>query len=365
MQNVSGTVKLVPAERQALKSGFSKTAGGIAMILSRPASRPRLLTRILGVGIQVIVVALAGFALANGAELGPIDPHAGFSIDNLSRQSTLVSTMYLIGDPILLANAQKGDESTAGMYGYKPKSPKRAFAQSLLIPGWGQWYNGSRIKPFVFLGVEAIGWLGVSHFHSQGIKKQDQYQNFADDLTSGWNYTSYQQGLLAVYGVSSDTIPYKNPLWGDSCLTHDCGGISPTIVFSHHIPTDANGNPIKTQTYYENVGKYDQFAFGWRDFKNGEPITNPTDTIGVDFKTPNRNSYLHQRADANREFNRASTALILTISNHLISAFEAALGASHRNKSIDQFGTISAHMRLAQSQIDGTLSPKFYLGYRF
>ena len=329
------------------------------MILSRPASRPRLLTRISGVGIQVIVIILAGFALANGAEVGPIDPHAGISIDNLSRQSTLVSTMYLIGDQTLLANAQKGDDSTAGMYGYEPKSPKRAFVQSLLIPGWGQWYNGSRIKPFVFLGIEAIGWLGVSHFHSQGMKKQDQYQNFADDLTDGWNYDNYKQGLLVVYGVSSDTLPYKNPLWDSTC------GCPQEIVFSHHIPTDANHNPIKTQTYYENVGKYDQFAFGWHDFPGSGDLQGPSDTIGVNFKTPNRDSYLHQRADANREFSHASTALILTIGNHLISAFEAALGASHRNKSIDQFGTISAHMRLARSQIDGTLSPKFYLGYQF
>lgn len=330
------------------------------MILSRPALRPRLLTRISVVGIQAIVVVLAGMALAHGAELGPVDPHAGISIDNLSRQSTLVTTMYLIGDPVLLADAQRVSDSTVGMYGYEPKSPKRAFVQSLLIPGWGQWYNGgSRIKPFVFLGIEAIGWLGVSHFHSLGTQKQNQYQNFADDPTNGWNYQSYLQGLHAVYHVDSDTMPYPNPNWTDSC------GCSLTIVFSHHIPTDLNGNPIKTQTYYENVGKYDQFAFGWRDFKNGEPINNPNDTIGVEFKTPNRDSYLHQRADANREFSHASTVLILTISNHLISAFEAALGASHRNKSIDQFGTINAHVRLAQSQTDGTLSPKFFLGYRF
>ena len=35
------------------------------------------------------------------------------------------------------------------------KSPVRGFFYSLLVPGLGQFYYGSRIKPLVFLSVEA------------------------------------------------------------------------------------------------------------------------------------------------------------------------------------------------------------------
>ena len=334
------------------------------MILSRTEPKACTLTRISAIGIQAVMIIFAGFALAIGAQSGPIDPHAGMSIDNLSRQAALATTMYLIDDPILLAQAPSGSDSTAGMYGYVPKSPKRAFAQSFLIPGWGQWYNGSRIKPFVFLGLEAAGWFGVNQFHSKGQKKQDKYQRFADNTTDGWDYQRYLRGLLAVYKdtldapLASDTLMYKNPLWG----TDACGSCPRFLTFSHHVYTDGDGNPIKNQTYYENVGKYDQFAYGWRDFKE---ITVPQDTVGVDFRTPNRKSYLNQRADANREFSRASTVLILTIGNHLLSAFEAALGAAHHNKSMDQFGTVGAQLRLARSQTDGKLYPKLLVGYRF
>ena len=344
------------------------------MTLSRLAPKARTLTRIPAIGIQVAVIILSGFALAIGAETapqpGPLDPHARMSIGNLSRQSSLAKTMFLVDDPVFYAQGPGGSDSAAGVYGYEPKSSKRAFAQSFLIPGWGQWYNGSRIKPFVFLGLEAAGWFGVSQFHSRGNKKQIQYQDFANRPDSGWSYDLYLQGLRAVYRdsagapLASDTLKYRNPAW-DTCFPNCGSGVQQYVTFSHHVYTDENGNPIKNQTYYENVGKYDQFAFGWRDFKDGEPITNPQDTVGVEFRTASRQSYLDQRANANREFNRATTVLMLTLGNHLLSAFEAALGATRHNKSMDQFGAVGAHLRLAKSQTDGKLFPKLYVGYRF
>lgn len=313
------------------------------------------------VGLLAAAFMLLGAGLANAVDSapsgGPIDPHQGMTIANLSDGVLLAQTMYLVGDPVLYAQAPSNPDSTAGVYGYEFKSPKRAFAQSFLIPGWGQWYNGSRVKPFVFLGLEASGWLLRGHFRSQGNKKQDQYQQFADDSAQGWDYQKYLRGLQAVYGVSSDTMRYINPDWVPSFDT-----TNKWLVFSHHIYSDAEGKPIKNQTYYENVGKYDQFVFGWRDFKE---VTTPQDTIGAEFRTPARADYLDQRAGANREFSRASTVLIFTIGNHLLSAFEAALGAAHHNKSMDQFGSVSAQVRLVQSQTDGKLYPKFALGYRF
>jgi hypothetical protein len=332
------------------------------MILSRTALKIRRFCQRSVVGVFTVVFALAGFALASAVETapreGPINPLAGISIDNISRQSFLAGTMYLVDDPVFYAQAPANPDSTAGVYGYESKSPKRAFIQSFLIPGWGQWYNGSRVKPFVFLGLEAAGWFGVSQFHSNGQKKQNQYQKFADDPLGGWNYQFYLDGLKAVYKdsagapLASDTLKYRNPLWG----TDSCGSCPQYTTFSHHIRADADGNPIKDQNYYENIGKYNQFSYGWRDFRVEDSAT---------FMTPNRDSYRRQRADANREFSRASTVLILTIGNHLISAFEAALGAARHNKSMDQFGAVSAQVRLVQSPTDGKLFPKLYVGYRF
>ncbi|MBI5868735.1 MAG: hypothetical protein HZB43_10710 [candidate division Zixibacteria bacterium] len=311
---------------------------------------------LLAAGIFILGAGVAS-AVESVPATGPIDPHQGMTLANLSDRAFLAQTMDLVGDPIFYAQASSNSDSTAGMYGYESKSPKRAFAQSFLIPGWGQWYNGSRVKPFVFLGLEASGWLLRGHFRSQGNKKQTQYQSFADNPAEGWDVQKYLSGLQAVYGVSSDTMRYINPDWIPSFDT-----TGKWLVFSHHIYFDSEGKPIKNQTYYENVGKYDQFVFGWSDFPN---VTKPEDTVGVEFRTPHRDDYLGQRASANREFSHASTVLILTIGNHLLSAFEAAIGAAHHNKSMDQFGSVGAQLRFVQSPNDGKLYPKFAVGYRF
>ena len=46
-------------------------------------------------------------------------------------------------------------EDRDGADSYSTKSPKGAMVRSLIIPGWGQVYNGKIIKALVFLGGEA------------------------------------------------------------------------------------------------------------------------------------------------------------------------------------------------------------------
>ncbi len=320
--------------------------------------------------IGAVSLAQISPAAAARRDAGPANPLAGITVDDLSSQRMLVTTMVMTGDRSLYTD--NDESSDAGLYAYESKSPKRAFLQSVLIPGWGQWYNGSRITPFVFLGLEAAGWLGVSHFHSNGNQKQGKYQRFADDDSLGWDYSLYNHALQVVYGVDSDTSKYLNPEWVKCQTDPNCQDVPPQYIpWSHHVFDDGNGNPIKNQTYYENIGKYDQFAFGWRDYNDtdsngiGTPPTKPQDTVGVSYITQNRRNYLNQRASANREFSRASTILILTISNHLISAFEAAIGANRHNRSLDQFGAVDAHMSLVRSQTTGNLMPNMTLNYRF
>jgi hypothetical protein len=120
----------------------------------------------------------------------------------------------------------------------------------------------------------------------------DSARRFADDPVTGWVYQRYIDGLEAVYWIASDTMRYRNPVW-DTCFPNCGSNVFQFLKFSHHIHTDSSGNPIKDAVYYENIGKYDQFAYGWRDFKNGEPLTSPDDTVDVEFMTPHRRAYLN------------------------------------------------------------------------
>ncbi|MCK4632045.1 MAG: hypothetical protein KAT79_02175, partial [candidate division Zixibacteria bacterium] len=94
-----------------------------------------------------------------------------------------------------------GDGLTDTREMVKPKSATKAFLLSLAVPGLGQYYYGSRVKPFAFLAVEALAW-------GMNIK----LNNDADDITAEfeafnrahWSQSDYETYLLWTYGKSDD-----------------------------------------------------------------------------------------------------------------------------------------------------------------
>ena len=62
-----------------------------------------------------------------------------------------------------------------------PKSPRGAVLRSALIPGWGQWYNGQKLKALLVLGVE-LGLAGNSVYFNQ----------LAVQSTTDWEREFYQ-----------------------------------------------------------------------------------------------------------------------------------------------------------------------------
>ncbi|MCX6831186.1 MAG: DUF5683 domain-containing protein [candidate division Zixibacteria bacterium] len=168
------------------------------------------------------------------------------------------------------------------------RSPSKAFLYSMMIPGGGQLYNHSTFKAGLFMAVEVASWADWLLNHQQGQKKTDDYNNFADREWSAERYTNW---LIETIGIVSDTAEF---IRNDS-----------TMRFTHHLPA------TKTQQYYEMIGKYDQFRYGWSD----------TDyLIGKD-NSPLRKQYLSDRATANSYFTKAKTGAIIAIANHLLSAF--------------------------------------------
>ena len=120
--------------------------------------------------------------------------------------------------------------------------------------------------------------------------------------------------------------------------------------FTHNLPK------TKTQQYYEMVGKYHQFACGWNDFEGYERdvdgnivyvvdyATNGTDTLTVrpklkgdgttdtvfNYGEDGYNSASHVdfyedlRNDANMAYETGQNWLMVTLLNHVASAFDAA-----------------------------------------
>jgi len=232
-----------------------------------------------------------------------------------------------------------------GVQSFAKKSTVRAFTSSLIIPGLGQLYTGSKLKAAVFFGVEILGWVGYIHFQKEGDDRTSAYQTFAD---AHWDYNDYWAGLATNGNGNVDSIAR----WEDY------------LYFPHHLPWKINEQgdtiPDKTNEYYENVGKYNQFIWGWDDrLPNGGTRVDPE----FNWESANRQIYLDMRADANSSYDKSRTAAIVLIANHLISAVDAGLSAGRYNRKAEQSRKLSFRVKVLN--IEDTPSPWVSLAYRF
>ncbi len=217
-------------------------------------------------------------------------------------------------DSYLLAAADSDDEdktATADAFDYDRKSPVKAFVLSLVVPGLGQYYYGSRAKPLMFLGVEAVSWFLHASWHADGNDLTDDYETFNH---VHWSEERYRTSLDWIYGDTYEP------------------NIS-EVEINHTLPD------TRTQQYYEMTGKYGQFAWGWddatlndRSFDEFSAANPPPRIIGDSIPaTANRLTYETMRNDANNKYNDATKMIYVAMANHLIAAFEAFFMTKHLN----------------------------------
>ncbi len=205
------------------------------------------------------------------------------------------------------------------------KSPGRAFLYSLAVPGLGQYYSGSKLKPLLFLAVEVFGLSQAFKYHGNGDDITAEFEKFNRDH---WNvdgvtytigdedYQAYQAYLMSAYGtLRPDTLEDSEMRRG----------------FTHILPNE------RDQQYYEMTGKYNQFSWGWddatlEDQNLRESINNMYVAAGEYIPhSANRLIYEDMRDDANQEYDKGMKMVFVVMGNHLISAFEAFFATKRHN----------------------------------
>lgn len=215
-------------------------------------------------------------------------------------------------------DAVSAETGSAQPVQYKHKSPVKAFLLSMAVPGLGQFYYGSRIKPVIFLGAEVATWALYLKWHGEGDDLTSDFETFN---RTHWSRNAYENEYLYwVFGVNDD----------DSIS-------APGIT--HHLPD------TETQQYFEMTGKYDQFAWGWDDATlNGQTLSDfgegnppPAITGGATVPgSPNRETYETMRNDANNKYDNADKMVIVAIVNRLISGFEAYFTTRSHNNQVEE-----------------------------
>ncbi len=249
----------------------------------------------------------------------------------------------------------------------KPKSTRKAFFLSLLIPGLGETYVGSK-RGLFFMGVEIVAWYMYLTNDSEGNDLEAEYQEFAE---AHWHYTDYVHSdgselyynywdwLVNVYDINESEVGPQD--------YNDIRDILEDNGASHSLPSS------KTQQYYEMIGKYDHFVYGWEDIADLNPSLLPIgDGNGTyvgpestgDIKSDLRLEYMDIRGESNDKLKAGQMGINVMILNRILSAISAGRAAYHHNK---QFETDLSKVRIyfAEKYIIDNKVPMLMLTKKF
>lgn len=196
------------------------------------------------------------------------------------------------------------------------KSPWLATAFSLVLPGAGEFYAGSYLKAGIFVAVEAALITTAVIYNNKGNKQTTDFQNYAD---KNWSVVRYAQWLIDYHNADPNIItstdaslpPWERINWPL---------LNQYEVGSHTLPRHGD------QQYYEEIGKYDEYASGWNDFGGSSADFPPP--------TPNMLTYEGMRGHANDLFDVSSKAIVVIYINHFLSALDAYWSTSMFNKEV-------------------------------
>lgn len=146
---------------------------------------------------------------------------------------------------------------------FKPKSARRAMLYSALVPGAGQFYaDKSSLMTYLFPVLEAAMIGGIVYFNSQGGKKEKAFEKYANgenitqtftyvvhDTTYTYTYTGPRYNRGFQNAVQAALMNYNPPSFED-------------IYDSYLFRLDTNNS----QHFYEDIGKYPKYVFGWADW---------------------------------------------------------------------------------------------------
>jgi len=225
-----------------------------------------------------------------------------------------------------------------------------AFGMSALVPGLGQAYNRDWVAAGIFVAAEVAlltAWLVMKNNGNQGI---EEYEQFADNGFSPIKYAEWLNGYSGYDGapvplpsITDDEFRFPD-MWTsaeraevnaffDDIQAAERQSIYLTTgaSFSHVLPYHGE------QQYYELIGKYFQFAPGWRDYE-GQPDDDPRVVM-----PPDSDFYFYSviHAEANDDLRRASWAGVLVVLNHFAAGAEAAVSAKLHNNAVRPSLTLS------------------------
>jgi hypothetical protein len=190
---------------------------------------------------------------------------------------------------------------------------------SLILPGSGEASMGYK-RGYFMMAADILAWTQVYKYHNDGEQYTDDYIAYADA-----HYTD--ERLVEGYNPGSDDIersgegaiyfPSVEPIFNEDGLSNLPLYVSKEDDF---------------REYYENLGKWDQFIFGWDDYTRASisypDIPYDPTLTRADLQQPwvskNRDTYREMRADANDAYGTRDRWLYVNIGLRVFSVIQSA-----------------------------------------
>jgi len=259
-----------------------------------------------------------------------------------------------LGFDARLLNSTQVDNPQQQLYLEQKKSPFLAGLMSAAIPGAGEIYAGNYWKAAIFVAIEAAAIATNIIYNKKADEKTVEFQNYAN---ANWSVVRYAEWLNNYAGsleggedapkIYIDPDQSKAP-W-ERVNFSEVNAVEEQIkTFSHKLV------PYGEQQYYELIGKYHQYNHGWAD-------SDPATPAYYDNLTPMFHQYAKMHIEPDKIYQVASTAITILVTNHILSALDAAWTTSRYNK------RLKASMGIKETNYLGRIIyyPELSLKYSF
>ncbi|MCB9514941.1 MAG: hypothetical protein H6693_01975 [Candidatus Latescibacteria bacterium] len=182
---------------------------------------------------------------------------------------------------------------------------------SLLIPGMGEWSLGHKRIALTHFALEAGCWAGNFYYRDRGFELRHDYEAYAEAhweearWASAWSPDGQPDWMDWVTPEQwdayawPDTIASAMDFWRDGHQDY---------LESHFAPYQED-----PQHYYENLGKYDWYRWGWDDYSESAD------------DSANRYVYAAMRKDSNDAFTTAEHFIYALVVGRVVSLADTFL----------------------------------------
>lgn len=260
-------------------------------------------------------------------------------------------------------------------------SAKKAMLLSSLFPGAGQYYaDKSSFTTYLFPILEIGLWTGYLVYYNKGLDKEDEYEDYADEHYNRQYQYNVQYALQN--NPDANAITYANHFRLDG------------------IDVDEDGNLVdiwdnNTQHFYEDIGKYSKYFFGWIDWydvyaTDGNEFMEPQwiwdeNDIAIGVSDPNNpdsdfytgdeavfqqdyglysryiSEYIEMRKEAEDYYDMGRYFSYGILVNHVASALDANRLARKRNAEF----TRNWNLKVSPVIVNNQVSPAIFISAKF